>query len=143
MVLEPLPGGKPGERRIRPEEWPDPAFVDVGVRGDLSELAQVTFTDVADHADALEDVKFIDAVSQVMNRRMATDPRVVVMGEDVHRLSGGTNGATKGLKDAYPDRVLRHPDLRERLHGPGRRIGARRTVPPRSWSSCTPTSCGP
>ena len=24
VVLEPLPGGKPGERRIRPEEWPDP-----------------------------------------------------------------------------------------------------------------------
>ena len=26
-------------RRIRPELWPDPAFVDVGIRGDLSELA--------------------------------------------------------------------------------------------------------
>ena len=54
-------------------------------------------------------MKFIDAVSQVMNRRMAADPRIVVMGEDVHRLSGGTNGATKGLKDAYPDRVLGTP----------------------------------
>jgi 2-oxoisovalerate dehydrogenase E1 component len=31
------------------------------------------------------------------------------MGEDVHRLNGGTNGATKGLKDAYPDRVLGTP----------------------------------
>jgi 2-oxoisovalerate dehydrogenase E1 component len=31
------------------------------------------------------------------------------MGEDVHRLSGGTNGATKGLKDAFPDRVLGTP----------------------------------
>jgi 2-oxoisovalerate dehydrogenase E1 component len=33
----------------------------------------------------------------------------VVMGEDVHRLAGGTNGATKGLKDAHPDRVLGTP----------------------------------
>jgi 2-oxoisovalerate dehydrogenase E1 component len=40
---------------------------------------------------------------------METDPDIVVMGEDVHRLNGGTNGATRGLKDAYPDRVLGTP----------------------------------
>ena len=31
------------------------------------------------------------------------------MGEDVHRLNGGTNGATKGLKAGYPDRILGTP----------------------------------
>jgi 2-oxoisovalerate dehydrogenase E1 component len=31
------------------------------------------------------------------------------MGEDVHRLNGGTNGATRGLKDAFPDRILGTP----------------------------------
>jgi 2-oxoisovalerate dehydrogenase E1 component len=31
------------------------------------------------------------------------------MGEDVHRLNGGTNGATRGLKETYPDRVLGTP----------------------------------
>ena len=31
------------------------------------------------------------------------------MGEDVHRLNGGTNGATRGLKDGFPDRVLGTP----------------------------------
>jgi 2-oxoisovalerate dehydrogenase E1 component len=31
------------------------------------------------------------------------------MGEDVHRLNGGTNGATRGLKDRFPDRVLGTP----------------------------------
>src|ERR1700722_2634646 len=36
---DPSPGAKAGTRRIRPELWPDPAFVDVGIRGDLSELA--------------------------------------------------------------------------------------------------------
>jgi 2-oxoisovalerate dehydrogenase E1 component len=54
-------------------------------------------------------MKFIDAVAEVMSRRMATDERVVVMGEDVHRLNGGTNGATRGLVEAYPDRVLGTP----------------------------------
>ena len=47
VLLEPLPGGKPGQRRIRPAEWPDPAFVDVGVRGDLSELAGARYADDA------------------------------------------------------------------------------------------------
>jgi 2-oxoisovalerate dehydrogenase E1 component len=36
-----------------------------------------------------------------MDRRMEQDPRIVVMGEDVHRLNGGTNGATKGLWKKY------------------------------------------
>jgi len=109
VILEPKPGGKPGERQIKPAEWPDPSYVDTGIRGDLSELAGLTFTDVPDHADRLQDVKYIDAVSAVMHRRMATDPRFVIMGEDVHRLAGGTNGATKGLKDTFPDRVLGTP----------------------------------
>jgi 2-oxoisovalerate dehydrogenase E1 component len=44
-----------------------------------------------------------------MQRRMATDDRIVIMGEDVHRLKGGTNGATRGLAAAFPDRVLGTP----------------------------------
>jgi 2-oxoisovalerate dehydrogenase E1 component len=53
--------------------------------------------------------KFIDAVAAVMDRRMATDDAIVVLGEDVHKLNGGTNGATRGLADAYPGRVLGTP----------------------------------
>ncbi len=44
-----------------------------------------------------------------MARRMSRDDRIVVMGEDIHRLNGGTNGATKGLAQAHPDRVLGTP----------------------------------
>ncbi|MEV6491938.1 thiamine pyrophosphate-dependent enzyme [Actinoplanes sp. NPDC051633] len=106
VLLEPLPDGKPGQRQIKPGEWPDPAFVDVGVRGDLSEFSGVR---VADDGIATEETKFIDAVAAVMRRRMETDDRIIVMGEDVHRLNGGTNGATKGLKDAFPDRILGTP----------------------------------
>jgi 2-oxoisovalerate dehydrogenase E1 component len=109
VLLEPMPDGKPGQRRIRPGEWPDPAFVNVGVRGDLSEFDGVRTADTGTFTGAVADIKFIDAVASVMRRRMDTDDRIVVMGEDVHRLNGGTNGATKGLKDAYPDRVLGTP----------------------------------
>ncbi|MFI6357240.1 thiamine pyrophosphate-dependent enzyme [Streptomyces sp. NPDC050743] len=109
VVLEPRPDGKPGTRRIRPSEWPDQGFVDEGIRGDLSELSDVGFTDCGDFEGKLTDVKFIKAVAEVMARRLETDPRVVVMGEDVHRLNGGTNGATRGSKEAFPDRVLGTP----------------------------------
>jgi len=108
VILEPAPGGKP-KRVIKPVEWPGPGFVDHGVRGDLSELAGVSFTDVEDFVGRLEEVKFIDAVAGVMRRRLETDPRIIVMGEDIHHLNGGTNGATRGLKDAFPDRILGTP----------------------------------
>lgn len=109
VLLEPKPAGKPKERQIRASEWPDPSFVDVGVRGDLSELDGARILDRDEFTGEVAEMKFIDAVAAVMARRMETDPSIVVMGEDVHRLSGGTNGATRGLKDAYPDRVLGTP----------------------------------
>jgi 2-oxoisovalerate dehydrogenase E1 component len=104
VLLEPMPDGKPGQRRIRPAEWPDPGFADVGVRGDLSE-----FSGAPSLVGSRAEMKFIDAVAGVMARRMATDERIVVLGEDVHRLGGGTNGATRGLAEAHPGRVLGTP----------------------------------
>ncbi|MFA6300453.1 MAG: thiamine pyrophosphate-dependent enzyme [Nocardioides sp.] len=109
VLLEPLPGGKPGQRRIRPDEWPDPAWVDVGVRGDLSEFDDAPVVDPQGYAVPVQEMKFIDAVAGVMARRMETDEGVVVMGEDVHRLNGGTNGATRGLPDRFPGRILGTP----------------------------------
>jgi 2-oxoisovalerate dehydrogenase E1 component len=98
------------KRRIRPELWPDPGFVDVGIRSDGHELDGLTAADPRDHTGGSRDIKFVDAVAAVMDRRMETDPRIVVMGEDVHRLNGGTNGATKGLAKKYgPERVLGTP----------------------------------
>lgn len=100
---------KQGRRRIRPELWPDPTFVDVGVRGDASELDALTALDPSTSDAAREESKFVDAVASVMERRMSQDDRIVLFGEDIHRLKGGTNGATKGLADSFPDRVLGTP----------------------------------
>ena len=44
-----------------------------------------------------------------MTRRMETDDRYFVMGEDVHKLRGGTNGATKGIPERWPDRCVPTP----------------------------------
>ncbi|HWL77757.1 alpha-ketoacid dehydrogenase subunit alpha/beta [Microbacterium sp.] len=99
-----------GKRRIKPDLWPDPGFVDVGIRGDASELESLTVGEPLTYDGAWRDTKFVDAVAEVMDRRMAADERIVVLGEDVHRLNGGTNGATKGLAKKYgPDRIIGTP----------------------------------
>ncbi|MBO0804196.1 MAG: hypothetical protein J2P25_14120 [Nocardiopsaceae bacterium] len=108
-LVEADPGAaKPGARRIRPELWPDPAFVDAGIRSQLTEIESARSVRDAKDLDC-EPGKFIDAVWRVMDRRMEADPRIVVLGEDVHKLSGGTNGATRGLAARYPGRVLGTP----------------------------------
>ncbi|WP_341952683.1 thiamine pyrophosphate-dependent enzyme [Salinibacterium sp. TMP30] len=98
-----------GKRRIRPELWPDVDFVNVGVRGDTSELSDARTLEPLGATGETETVKFVEAIASVMARRMAEDERIVVMGEDVHRLKGGTNGATKGLAAKFPDRILGTP----------------------------------
>nr|WP_321506566.1 thiamine pyrophosphate-dependent enzyme [uncultured Celeribacter sp.] len=99
-----------GKRRIKPALWPEESFRDFGLRGDLSEFDGARFEEQEEFSGTLKDnVKFIDVVADVMMRRMETDERIVVMGEDVHRLKGGTNGATKGLSDKFPDRCLGTP----------------------------------
>ncbi len=108
-LLEADPAGKPGQRRIRPELWPSPDFRDVGIRGDLSEFKGAPAQDEQSLPGGCTEKKFIDVVADVMHRRMETDASIVVMGEDVHRLKGGTNGATRGLKDRFPERVLGTP----------------------------------
>jgi 2-oxoisovalerate dehydrogenase E1 component len=108
QLLEPDPDGKPGQRRIRLSEWPDTDWVDVGVRGDASELDDAPLLTDESTVQVAE-TKFIDAVATVMGRRMETDDGIVIMGEDIHRLNGGTNGATRGLPDRFPGRVLGTP----------------------------------
>jgi 2-oxoisovalerate dehydrogenase E1 component len=105
-LLQKQPNGQPS---IRSELWPSPGFRDFGIRGDLSELRDVRTEERETFQGALAEVKFIDVVAGVMHRRMSQDDRIIIMGEDIHRLKGGTNGATRGLADAFPDRVLGTP----------------------------------
>ncbi|ANW62912.1 MFS transporter [Mycolicibacterium murale] len=98
-----------GKRRIRPELWPDPGFVNVGVRGDASELESLEVLEPTNYEGPWRKTKFVEAVAGVMDRRMATDERIVIFGEDVHRLGGGTNGATKGLAKYGDNRLVGTP----------------------------------
>ena len=99
-----------GKKRIIPSLWPDKQFRDFGVRGDLSEFNGKRFEEEKTYKGTLKkNVKFIDVVARTMLRRMETDERIVVMGEDIHRLNGGTDGATRGLVEKFPDRIFGTP----------------------------------
>jgi 2-oxoisovalerate dehydrogenase E1 component len=96
-------------RRIRPALWPGLDFRDEGLRGDLSEFKGARFEELESASGKTGEVKFIDSVAAVMKRRMEEDGRIFCLGEDIHRLKGGTNGATKGLHALFPDRILPAP----------------------------------
>jgi len=98
-----------GKARVRPGLWPSVNFRDQGLRGDLSEFDGVRFEELETASRSVGAVKFVDAVAQVMNRRMEADERIVCFGEDIHALRGGTNGATKGLAQRFGDRVVPCP----------------------------------
>src|SRR5690606_16103991 len=66
-----------GKRRIRPQLWPDPSFVDVGLRGDASELEGARTLEPLAHTGETEEVKFVDAIARVMRERMAEDDRII------------------------------------------------------------------
>jgi 2-oxoisovalerate dehydrogenase E1 component len=108
-LLEADPDGKPGSRRIRPELWPERTFVDVGVRGDARELDGGRTIELAGYIGDLAERSLVECAAAVMGRRMETDERFVVLGEDVHKLAGGTNGVTKGLPARFPGRILGTP----------------------------------
>jgi 2-oxoisovalerate dehydrogenase E1 component len=98
-----------GRRRIIPELWPDPATVNDDLRGTGSEIADARTLDPTLYSGEWEQKKFVDAASDVLGKRMEDDERIVVLGEDVHRLGGGTNGVTKRALTVAPDRVLGTP----------------------------------
>ena len=97
------------KRKIRAAMWPDQAFVDVGVLGALPDFDPARVREFEDHPAPMRPVKFVDAIADGLHNRFAKDERLVLFGEDVHRLKGGTNGATRGLAAAFPDRVKGTP----------------------------------
>jgi 2-oxoisovalerate dehydrogenase E1 component len=107
-LTEQVPGSN--QLRVPPAFFPDPTSVDTGIRGNLGELSGERFRELADYRpEELTQVKFAAAMSDVLARNMARDPRILVMGEDVHRLRGGVSGATRGALERWPERVLAMP----------------------------------
>ncbi len=102
--------GNDRKERIFPALWPAPEEADEGIRGDLSELSGYRQRELEDvPANELEEVKFLDIMSKVMLRNMERFDNLFILGEDVHRLRGGTAGATRNIGDRFPDRLIGTP----------------------------------
>lgn len=103
---------KPGSNalQIRESLWPDPATVDHGILGDLSEMEGAQFLDHSDLPNLeTEKIKLVTAASEVLVRAMQRDPTIVIYGEDVHKMRGGVSGMTKGVIETFPDRIMPMP----------------------------------
>lgn len=102
--------GDERKARIFPSLWPDPALVDEGIRGDLSELAGLRRRELEEvPSGELEEVRFVDVMSKAMLRNMERCERIIILGEDVHRLRGGTAGATRHIGEHFPERLIGTP----------------------------------
>ena len=103
-------GAETNRRRIVPASWPAKQTVEYGIRGDLSELADKRILEVEDAApDGTKEMKFVDAISFVTLSNMRRDDKIFVIGEDVHHLRGGTAGATRGILEEFPERLVGAP----------------------------------
>ncbi len=100
--------GKNGRREVRPELWPRPESVTDGVRSSGEEFRDVTFSESEDFRD-FQKMKYVEAISAVVTRRMEKDDTILVLGEEVANFGGGAYQATKGIPDKFPDRIFNTP----------------------------------
>lgn len=97
-------------QRIRPVLWPSPDTVEYGIRGNLEELNDLPVRESGNFAeDATKPMNYLEAMSLVALSNMERDERIIILGEDVHRLRGGTSGATKGIYERFPGRLIGTP----------------------------------
>ncbi len=143
VLVEPVEGGKPGERRIRPAEWPDPA-----VRGRRHSRGRRRAPRPAHRWTA----------PSFSGRLAGAEARQ--RGRVGHGPADGDRRPDRGHGRGHPPAQRRHqrrdprarrevprprprdPDQRERVHRPGLRHRHGRPLSFRSSSSCTRTSCG-
>jgi 2-oxoisovalerate dehydrogenase E1 component len=78
------------------------------VRSDGSEFRNVKFSERGNYS-AFKEIKYSDSISAATGRWLEKDKGAFVLGEEVANFGGGAYGATKGLPDKYPDRVLNTP----------------------------------
>jgi 2-oxoisovalerate dehydrogenase E1 component len=100
--------GNDGEYEVRAELWPGHDTAAEGMRSRGSEWHGVTFSTVDQFPDT-EQLRYSDAIASVTGRWLEKEPRAIVFGEEVANLGGGAYGATKGLAERFPDRVINTP----------------------------------
>lgn len=72
----------------------------------------------------------LEAIRTVLNRRLQSDRRVILFGEDIEDPKGDVFGVTRGLSTAFPDRVANSPLSESSIVGMsiGRALAGQRPV---------------
>lgn len=99
-------GGSP--RRVRASLIPAATSAGEGFRSDGHEFRGVSYRERSDFS-TWRTSKYNDAIAAVTGRWLDTHPEAIVLGEEVANFGGGAYGATKGLPQRYPQRVLNMP----------------------------------
>ena len=97
-----------GKFFVKEQLWPAPESIETGIRSDGSEFKNIRFSEIEDFSE-FESMKYVDAIAAVTGRHLEKDKRVFVLGEEVANFGRGPYGATKGLMEKYPGRILNTP----------------------------------
>jgi 2-oxoisovalerate dehydrogenase E1 component len=65
----------------------------------------------------------LEAINRALREWLSEDPTVILLGEDIRSPYGGAFKVTRGLSDAFPDRVLNTPISEAAIVGVGNGLG--------------------
>jgi 2-oxoisovalerate dehydrogenase E1 component len=97
-----------GKLIIPIENWPASEDLGKNLRSDSDEFNDVQYKEKEEFAD-FKTVPFVDAIASVTLRNMQRDERIFVLGLEVAHLRGGSHGATRGILEAFPERIFNTP----------------------------------
>jgi 2-oxoisovalerate dehydrogenase E1 component len=100
--------GDQASPRPRASLWPALGTAAQGARSDGRELAGLEYRELEDFP-RLAEIKYSDAIAAVSGRWLETHPQAVELGEEIANFGGGAYGATRGLAQRFPGRVLNTP----------------------------------
>lgn len=100
--------GDEAHPRPRASLWPAAGTAAEGARSDGRELAGLEYREIEDF-QRLQEMRYSDAIAAVSGRWLETQPQAVELGEEIANFGGGAYGATRGLAQRFPGRVLNTP----------------------------------
>ncbi|MCD6519541.1 MAG: dehydrogenase E1 component subunit alpha/beta [Anaerolineae bacterium] len=99
---------KDGKRYIPASKWPDPESAVRNLRSEKDVFQGIRFKEREDFT-TFKPMTYVEAIAKVTLRNMERDERVIVLGEEVANLRGGAYGATRGIKEVFPERLINTP----------------------------------
>ena len=99
---------KGGRLFIPDSKWPSADTIENQLRGEEDLFQDVAFVEQEDFT-GMKEMTFVEAIAGVTLRNMERDSRVIVVGEEVVNFGGGSYQATKGIPQAFPDRIFNTP----------------------------------